>query len=103
MRLAAADNDAIKVQVRVETPFSEHAFQKEPVKKQKTSKYTRENPFTETFAANHDTRKQKPRFVILQDNKLKVVWDVYVMLILITVTIIIPYRLAFSHDDVFEW
>lgn len=41
--------------------------------------------------------------MILQDNKLKVVWDVFVMLILIAVTLIIPYRLAFAHEDEFEW
>jgi hypothetical protein len=39
------------------------------------------------------------RFVILQDSKLKVVWDVFVMFVLITVTIIIPYRLAFDVGD----
>lgn len=52
---------------------------------------------------NYDKRKLKPRFVILQDNKIKVVWDVFVMLILIAVTLIIPYRLAFVLDDELEW
>ena len=55
--------------------------------------------FTEAFASNVDTRKKVPRIVILQDNKLKVGWDVFVMFVLIGVTVVIPYRLAFALED----
>lgn len=34
---------------------------------------------------------------------MKIVWDIYVMLILILTTFIIPYRLAFEPDDPLEW
>jgi len=42
--------------------------------------------------------------VMLQDNKLKIGWDVSIMLVLLIVTVIIPYRLAFViGDDDLEW
>ena len=34
---------------------------------------------------------------------MKVAWDVYVMVILLATTFIIPYRLAFVEEDTVEW
>lgn len=40
---------------------------------------------------------------MLQDNKLKIAWDVCIMLVLLIVTVIIPYRLAFVIEDDMAW
>jgi len=40
---------------------------------------------------------------MLQDNRLKIAWDVSIMLVLLIVTVIIPYRLAFVMDDDINW
>ena len=56
--------------------------------------------FTKEFAA---TGGKPVRCVILQDNKCKILWDMYIMFILLATTFIIPYRLAFVPTDPIEW
>lgn len=41
--------------------------------------------------------------VIYQEQKSKIIWDVYIMLILLATTFIIPYRLAFVDEDPLHW
>jgi hypothetical protein len=48
-------------------------------------------------------QKEAPRYIIIHDNKLKLVWDIYVMFVLVLTTFIIPYRLAFYESDTLEW
>lgn len=41
---------------------------------------------------------------MLQDSKLKIAWDVAISLVLLIITVIIPYRLAFViEDDDMAW
>ena len=48
-------------------------------------------------------QKDAPRYIIFHDNTLKLVWDIYVMFVLILTTFIIPYRLAFYEKDGLGW
>lgn len=48
-------------------------------------------------------QQEAPRCIIIHDNKLKLVWDIYLMFVLILTTFIIPYRLAFYESDTLGW
>jgi hypothetical protein len=50
---------------------------------------------TETFTAYNKTS----RYIIKEDNKFKQVFDMYIMLLVIYVAIVVPYRLAFSLEE----
>jgi hypothetical protein len=50
---------------------------------------------TDTFTAYNKTS----RYIIKEDNKYKQVFDMYIMLLVIYVAIVVPYRLAFSLEE----
>jgi len=47
--------------------------------------------------------KLKSRWVILQNNKYKFIWDLWIVLILVFVAFVVPYRLAFFEGDSEAW
>ena len=46
---------------------------------------------------------KRPAFIIMADNQLKIMWDVFVMCLLILTSFVIPYRLAFVDEETAEW
>ena len=44
----------------------------------------------------------KARCLIVPNKKWKLVWDMYVVFLLLTVSILVPYRLAFFPEDDFQ-
>lgn len=89
---SSTDNESV-----VSVQFSEGVFADENQtfrKKEKPKPLFKD--FTDQFAQSEE--KSKGCF-ILQDNKIKIVWDVYVMVILVLTTFIVPYRLAFLFED----
>jgi hypothetical protein len=55
------------------------------------------------FYAESAKSEVKPRCLILQNNKYKIWWDLFVMIILIFISIVVPFRLAFVEDDDSFW
>ena len=46
-------------------------------------------------------KTDKARCLIVPNKKWKLVWDMYVVFLLLTVSILVPYRLAFFPEDDF--
>lgn len=62
------------------------------------------NDFTQFYNENIDlTTKNKSRFLINQNNSVKIVWDLFILLELIFISVVVPYRLAFSNHDSKAW
>ena len=55
------------------------------------------------FAANTNLKDSKSYFVILQNNKYKICWEVFVLIVLLATTIVIPIRLAFVEVEPLSW
>jgi hypothetical protein len=55
------------------------------------------------FYAESAKTEEKPRCIILQNNKYKIWWDLFIMIILIFISIVVPFRLAFVEDDDSFW
>ena len=47
--------------------------------------------------------KNKAKCIILPNAKWKIVWDFFIVFLLLLVSIIVPFRLAFSPTDGFDW
>lgn len=45
---------------------------------------------------------KRPRCIITQHTKLKLVWDIWITALLIFITISVPLRLAFSETETLE-
>ena len=43
------------------------------------------------------------RCIIMRSNKFKLAWDIFVLVVLLVVSMIVPVRLAFSTHDPFIW
>jgi hypothetical protein len=78
----------------ISNAFSDNIFETKKVdsngKPLKQQEYIEIN---DDFGNLSDNRKLN--CLILQDKKLKIAWDMFVMLILVVTTMIVPYRLAF--------
>lgn len=62
------------------------------------------NDLTQFYSENIDlTTKNKSKWLICQNNSIKVVWDLFILLELIFISIVVPYRLAFSNQDSKAW
>jgi hypothetical protein len=62
------------------------------------------NDLTQFYSENVDlTSKNKSKWLICQNNSMKVVWDLFILLELIFISIVVPYRLAFSNQDSKAW
>ena len=48
-------------------------------------------------------RKGRVSCMIYSDDKHKIYWDIFIAVLLITVCIIIPFRLAFIEDYNYNW
>jgi len=44
-----------------------------------------------------------PRCIITEDNKVKQKWDFYIILIILYVALVVPYRMAFDSKDTTGW
>jgi hypothetical protein len=55
------------------------------------------------FAANTNLKDSKGRFVILQNNKYKICWEIFILIVLLATTIVIPIRLAFVEVEPLSW
>ena len=58
--------------------------------------------FVEDFAQYYTDsihEDEKPPWVILQNNPYKICWDLAIMALLVFISIAVPFRLAFIHDD----
>jgi hypothetical protein len=45
----------------------------------------------------------RPSCIIWANEKYKIYWDIIIVILLISVCIIIPYRIAFIQKEVFVW
>ena len=45
-----------------------------------------------------ETKKIKSKWIIMSGNPYKIFWDLFVLVLLLLVCIIVPYRLAFYPD-----
>lgn len=54
------------------------------------------------FYASQEVKQSVP-WVINQDSTAKIIWDCYIMLLLILIIFIIPIRLAFDFEDSPKW
>ena len=54
------------------------------------------------FYTDGSTQAKAP-WVIPQNDKWKIRWDILIMVILLVITMIIPVRLAFEEEDTTEW
>ena len=41
--------------------------------------------------------------IIMQNNKYKIIWDVFILILLLVVSIIVPVRLAFAESEDLDW
>lgn len=55
------------------------------------------------FYAETAKKKKMSKFIIMQNNKLKVKWDILIMIIVFFILIFVPYRLAFYDTDSDLW
>jgi len=56
------------------------------------------NFYAETFPM--DTH---PKWIIIASHRYKIMWDLWINLALLFITIVVPVRLAFSDDDPIQW
>ena len=56
------------------------------------------NLYSETTVSN-----SRGKCIIPMNNKLKIVWDIFVLILVLVVSIIVPTRLAFATSDPIEW
>ena len=54
--------------------------------------------FTDFYAANANLNVTG-KFIILQSNKYKLIWDIFIMVVLLVTTMVIPLRLAFVEEE----
>lgn len=54
--------------------------------------------YGETFPVD-----KRPRWIILQNNRYKILWDFFIMLLLLFISIVVPTRLAFTDEETFSW
>ena len=47
--------------------------------------------------------RRKAKCLISSTNGVKIFWDLYIMFLLMLVSVIVPYRLAFTEEDEIEW
>lgn len=43
------------------------------------------------------------RCIISQSNRYKMLWDLWILILLLMVSLIVPIRLAFSEEETTEW
>lgn len=56
------------------------------------------NFYGETFP-----KDKKPRWIILQNNRWKIIWDFFITGTLLFITVTVPLRLAFTETDSISW
>ena len=44
-----------------------------------------------------------PKCLIMEDNKYKQYWDLYIVCLIMYVALIVPYRLGFDLEDTNRW
>ena len=49
------------------------------------------------------THQKAPRCIIMPNARWKLFWDFYIVFLLLVVSILVPYRLAFYPEDDFDW
>lgn len=54
--------------------------------------------YGETFPVD-----KRPRWIILQNNRYKIIWDFFIMLLLLFISIFVPILFAFTDEETFEW
>ena len=52
---------------------------------------------TEEKKENDETYVSK--FIVSEENKYKQVWDLFIMVLVLYIAVLVPYRLAFQQDD----
>lgn len=55
------------------------------------------------FYSSSIPSKQTPKYIILQNNRCKIYWDIFITLTLFFLTIVVPIRLAFTDSDPPGW
>jgi hypothetical protein len=50
-----------------------------------------------------NSENKQGRWVISQNNSLKIAWDLFVLMLLIFISIVVPYRIAFTTMDDKAW
>ena len=60
------------------------------------------NDFSEFYASNAPT-DNKPKWIILANNKYKIYFDLLILATLLFTTCVVPWRLAFSDSDPIGW
>lgn len=56
-----------------------------------------------TFYASSMPTKNTSKYLILANNRYKIAWDMYVTVLLLFLTVIVPVRLAFADEDPLSW
>ncbi len=58
--------------------------------------------FSEFYAQNSPT-DNKPKWIILANNKYKIYFDLIILATLLFTTFVVPWRLAFTDSDSIAW
>lgn len=62
--------------------------------------------FFETFSnfyADSIPSNKNPKWIIMSSNRFKIWWDMYITVLLMFLTLVVPVRLAFEDNDPLGW
>ena len=53
--------------------------------------------------SNTPVGQKKKGCIIMQNNVCKIVWDLWILLVLLVISLVVPYRLAFATSESYSW
>lgn len=59
--------------------------------------------FKHFVAESNEESKKTSKCIIPHDNQYKIMWDVFIMAVLIFISIVVPFRLAFIEKEEYFW